>query len=644
MISEPENLLGGGEEGDEIEEKVDPRVFKADLYAAANANKTDDLLKYLGEGVPPTHIDEKSGWTPLHWAATHGNVEMVSKLLEHGASAPYHRMVNKEKNKKLREARALEDSKKSQNSSSTAVEASTENPETLPETDAVAGTGASESKGGEAEIKEDAKSSSGGLPADTNDGASVTTPGVVDASVSQTGADGAIKGSSGNTGTAGAPVAEESDEDDDDVDYETAMERKLETSINLLKNTPLLWAAAKGHLRVLWLLLLDGYSPNDLDDMGNNALHLAAPTGNVKILRIIVDDGAYSTKVNMYKNLPLDMATHKECRHILMEAMEKGASMTAADIASKHDANLNKYMRLCNNLDTALSSTKTAEGIASLQDILRISSDAGLPLEKIALGEKMIQKLDMGKELVADLDMVQKAMPIRSQDQFDSVHRLERTIQRAKEVGADAGQITFAEDLISRCEIEYWVGALAKRLQGVIQACDTDEHDMDRLKEAIAKGTELQAHSNILEVAANLCKRLYAELGMTRALVLVPTVKMPLKEGAEYPEDYWGADDLGHIVETEGYPNPPAETNEYVWSPSKSYTSLQTAIAAIKAAYVGAEDLGANSDLCIEAKTKLAKCEKDFKILHLKNETDKLIGIENTAKMCKKKGKPAAKK
>jgi len=425
------------------------------------------------------------------------------------------------------------------------------------------------------------------------------------------------------------------------------MEKKLETSVNLLKNTPLLLAATKGHLRLVWLLLLDGYAPNDTDGLENNALHLAASSGNVKVLKVLIDDGAYSTKVNVYKNLPIDLATQKECRMLLAGAMELGASMTAADIAAKHDANLKKYTKLCNHLEAALLHTNRpgADAIANLAENLRISTEAGLPEALIAQGEKIVNRLEAGVDLAAGVEMLRAAMPIQFQQQFlVTVHSLEATILRAKEVCADVGQISFAEDLIARCEMDYWLTTLTNRLASIEVAQDTNEHDMDRLKQAVQKGETLQADANILATADKLCKRLFAELGMSRALAKLPVVKMPLKEGAEYPDNYWGERDLGRIVETEGYPQPPADTNEYVWEPSASYLALQSSIAQIKSAFVGAEELGANPEVCLEAKTKLQKAEKDLKVLHVKNEADKVLGIESTQKLCKKKpGKPAKK-
>ena len=109
---------------------------------------------------------------------------------------------------------------------------------------------------------------------------------------------------------------------------------------DLLKNTPLLWAAFRGHLRIVWLLLQDGYSPNDVDNLDNNAVHLAAACGHKKVLQCLIDDGGNANAVNIYKNIPLSMATDPIIQEMLLVAMDKGASMTPAMIVSKHEQNM----------------------------------------------------------------------------------------------------------------------------------------------------------------------------------------------------------------------------------------------------------------------------------------------------------------
>jgi ankyrin repeat protein len=136
------------------------------------------------------------------------------------------------------------------------------------------------------------------------------------------------------------------DNDSDEESVRSAAEQNEaedttnDLGIDYRKNTPLLWAAYKGHFEIVWLLLVDGYSSNDLDDNGNNALHLAAVGGHTKIVKTLIDDGANVNLVNTYKNLPIDMANVKEIRELLATAMEKYASNTIDDMRAMNRQNI----------------------------------------------------------------------------------------------------------------------------------------------------------------------------------------------------------------------------------------------------------------------------------------------------------------
>lgn len=148
-------------------------------------------------------------------------------------------------------------------------------------------------------------------------------------------------------------VDEEKGTDDNDSDEDSikGIDNRDETEnssndlgIDFRKNTPLLWASYKGHFEIVWLLLLDGYSSNDTDDNGNNALHLAAVGGHTKIVKTLIDDGANANLVNTYKNLPIDMAYVKEIREMLANAMEKYASNTTDDIRIMNRQNIKQVL------------------------------------------------------------------------------------------------------------------------------------------------------------------------------------------------------------------------------------------------------------------------------------------------------------
>ncbi|PFH37207.1 ankyrin repeat-containing protein [Besnoitia besnoiti] len=55
--------------------------------------------------------------------------------------------------------------------------------------------------------------------------------------------------------------------------------------------TPLHWAAFKGHLRIVWLLIKAGLSPHARDALGNTVLHQAAAGGDVATIKTILSLG-----------------------------------------------------------------------------------------------------------------------------------------------------------------------------------------------------------------------------------------------------------------------------------------------------------------------------------------------------------------
>ncbi|CAM9538369.1 unnamed protein product, partial [Sphacelaria rigidula] len=107
----------------------------------------------------------------------------------------------------------------------------------------------------------------------------------------------------------------------------------------LATDTPLHWSAYRGDLRITWILLQEGYSPNDVDNMGNTVTHLAAANGHERILDTLVRDGADVHRKNKFKNTPYDVANSAECRRLLKEA---GASPApcAEDAENMHRVNL----------------------------------------------------------------------------------------------------------------------------------------------------------------------------------------------------------------------------------------------------------------------------------------------------------------
>ena len=243
-----------------------------------------------------------------------------------GASDPYHRLVAKERKKNAVDADILKEQSK------------------VVDTESIDGGDDQKNPPEEKNVVEDPDTGNAGQPLSQGQEAPGVTPA---APADGAAADGAAAAAAAPP-TENAPVETQQKDNistvvEEELEDEEDYEKSVETSIDLTKNTPLLWAVVKGNLQCVWLLLADGYSPNDVDNCSNNALHLAASLGDSRILKVLIDDGASANTVNIYKNYAVDMAKNKECRSLISVAQIAGASMTDADIVIKHKKNVSRF-------------------------------------------------------------------------------------------------------------------------------------------------------------------------------------------------------------------------------------------------------------------------------------------------------------
>jgi len=545
MLDDP---LGDNNEEEEVE-KIDPKTLAPDIYSAAKGDNLAEVVRLLGERVPPTYCDKDLGWTALHWAAKNGNTKMTKALLEHGASGPYHRQL-------LRENK-------------------------------------------------------------------------VDLGALLTSDDGDKENQNG--------VGKEDDEQEDD---------EFDKATDYTKNTPLLWATFKGHLAVVWELLQDGYSPNDTDDLKNNTLHLAAASGHKKIVKVLVEDGVMPTAVNIYKNRPVDMAITRDIRDIIVDAMKANASMTDKDIANKHISNMEKHRKDVQDFEATLSDFNKIESPRALRSLPSIreaslkladqiasAKEESLDEDNIILAESLLEKFDLLQEFYDDITKLQGNMPITTQIQYiDHCQALEATMAKCIASHIPKIHMNPGKDVLGKCRASVMLCTLKARLDGITCAKPENHHDMVRLKQAILKAEALHVPDELIMEARALFDRLDAEEKMSIALASVPEVRLPKEEP---PEGYWRESDTGHIEHTEEYPLPP-EGGEYVWIPSETYSALLNCIEGLRGCTDGAEELGANEEVRLEAIATLKKAEKDIKLLEVKNEEDKQAATEQAQKEAKK--------
>jgi len=93
------------------------------------------------------------------------------------------------------------------------------------------------------------------------------------------------------------------------------------------KHSPLHWAAFKGHLKVLWLLMAppQSLSHHEKDAIGNTALHQAAAGGNLECAKCLMAQGVDVFAKNDRGHTPYALCTVPEVQILLQKAMKEAA-------------------------------------------------------------------------------------------------------------------------------------------------------------------------------------------------------------------------------------------------------------------------------------------------------------------------------
>ena len=106
--------------------------------------------------------------------------------------------------------------------------------------------------------------------------------------------------------------------EDEDVDYDPFV--KPMDARKHGKYTPLHWASYKGFFKIVWILLKIGMSPLDIDMYGNSAVHQAAASGNLVVLKDFLARGVDVDMKNARGHSPLELTTEPETKKLITRA------------------------------------------------------------------------------------------------------------------------------------------------------------------------------------------------------------------------------------------------------------------------------------------------------------------------------------
>lgn len=430
------------------------------------------------------------------------------------------------------------------------------------------------------------------------------------------------------------------------------------------RDTPLHWAAFKGHLEVVWLLLKHGLDPFVLDSCGNTSLHLAASGGHNKVMECLLSQGSDLTMKNFYGNTALSLATEPVARKTLSKAIKAKA---CAASGKEFSATVWRYRCSCSgdyfckeetvsdNVVARVGSTDTrpvryslkakqevldaetklkeacrgshgAEHLQTLATAVRTAKDIGASVLLVHRGEVTYSRLLAQVALTDEMDAVQNKRPIsRRGDMQDLIAKL----SKARDEGV-SDAVEDGEALLLACKSEVaLMGAvgLCEPIECAGEACASE---LNKLDSCIATAEQAQAEAALLENAKVLARRMHAELELQKSM-RAPGVQAVVDEEGEPTEH-----ELFTLEDGSQY-------NSSI--PGQKLVCYQKRVSRLEKAVAEAEEVGAFMQVQESGQEELKSLQKELKVeeaneeARLKAEEEARIKAEKKAKKKKKKKK-----
>jgi len=305
------------------------------------------------------------------------------------------------------------------------------------------------------------------------------------------------------------------------------------------KHSPLHWAAFKGHLKVLWLLIAppQSLSHHERDAIGNTPLHQAAAGGNLECAKCIMAQGCDVFAKNDRGHTPYALCTAPEVQQLLQKAM---SSVACKASGKQFSSTVLRY--LCSwSLDVfcdkevtqtlvyeSPDATEKEKPVTWSQEVRTMVQEAehqlnhAMHLNQLetvdaaltAAGDKPVdcklvhQCTQMKAKLESEIQLVQamQVTVITNLEEFGGIHdALTKAIDDAVEKNADAARVQAAKTLRRKLLAE------ASLMRTVLGPQKTTDGHISMLQELLTAAKAESASEDLITQASKLIAKLQSE-------------------------------------------------------------------------------------------------------------------------------------
>jgi len=303
------------------------------------------------------------------------------------------------------------------------------------------------------------------------------------------------------------------------------------------KHSPLHWAAFKGHLKELWLLLGQNLSHHEKDQIGNTALHQAAAGGSLECTKCLMAQGADVFAKNDRGHTPFALCTVPEVQRLLQSAMNAvackatgkqfsstvlrylcswsldvfcDAAVTQTFVFESPDAaEKEKPVTWCTEVKNTIQDAEHQLSNAMHLNQLETVTAALAAAEDKPVDCKLVHQCHMVKEKLESQIQLDKAMQcqvITHLDMFGEVHEnLSKAIEDAEAKNADPQLVQRAKTLRRKLMSE------ASLLRAVEGPQKTTPGHISMLEELTSAARTESANDELLTRASKLIAKLKSE-------------------------------------------------------------------------------------------------------------------------------------